>query len=144
MKLLIDSCTKTSSIFNNKIYEQKDGVSMGSPLGPVLANIIMTKLEGKVIKKFVDYTLLVIKLKDIGRVHQTLDKFDKNLHFTVKLTIDKSDDVVPYFLDLELRDDGIALYTKPTNTGLYVHYNRNVPWSFRVSWIKSLTTRAKK
>ena len=46
-KLLIDACTKTSFIFNNTIYEQKDGVSIGSPLGPVLANIIMTDLEKK-------------------------------------------------------------------------------------------------
>ena len=128
-KLLIDACTKTSFIFNNTIYEQKDGVSIGSPLGPVLANIIMTDLEKNVIKKFVnngtikfygryvDDTLLVIKPKDIGRIHQALNKFDKNLCFTV----DRFDHVVPDFLDLELHDDGIALYTKPANTGLKVH-----------------------
>ena len=128
-KLLIDACTKTSFIFNNTIYEQKDGVSIGSPLGPVLANIIMTDLEKNVIKKFVDNgtikfygryvddTLLVIKPKDIGRIHQALNKFDKNLCFTV----DRFDHVVPDFLDLELHDDGIALYTKPANTGLKVH-----------------------
>ena len=50
--------------------------------------------------------------------------FDKNLRFTV----DKFDDVVPHFLDLELRDDPITLYTKPTNTGLYVNYNSNVEY----------------
>ena len=92
-KLLIDVCTKTSFIFNNKIYEQKDGVSMGSPLGPVLVNIIMTELEKKVIKKFVDDgtikfygryvddALLVIKPKDTGRIHQALNKFGKNLFY---------------------------------------------------------------
>ena len=32
--------------------------------------------------------------------------------------------------DLELRDDGIALYTKPTNPGLYVNYNSNVPLDY--------------
>ena len=150
-KLLVDACTKTSFIFNNEIYEQKDGISMGSQLGPVLANTIMTELEEKVIKKFIDDgtikfyghyicdTLLVIKPKDIGCIHQALNKFDKNLRFTVN----KFDDVVPHFLDLELRDYGIALYTKPANTGLYVDYNSNVPWAFRVSWIKSLTVRAK-
>ena len=149
-KLSIDACTKTSFIFNNKIYELKDDVSMGSPLGPVWANIIMTELEQKVIKTFVDDgtiifygryvddSLLVIKPKDIGRIHHTLNKFHKNLRFTV----DKFDNVVPHFLDLELRDDGIALYTKSTKTGLYVNYNSNVPQPFRVSWIKSITTRA--
>ena len=32
------------------IYERKDGVSMGSSLGPVMANMNMTELENKVIK----------------------------------------------------------------------------------------------
>ena len=140
-RLSIDACTKTSFIFNNKIYEQKDDVSMSSPLGPVWANIIMAELEQKVIKKFVDNgtiifyeryvndSLLVVKPKDIGRIHHTLNKFHKNLRFTV----DKFDNVVPHFLDLELRDDGIPLYTKSTNTGLYVNYNSNVPWAFRES-----------
>ena len=41
-KLISDSCKKTAFSFDNKIYEQIDGVSMGSSLGPVLANIIMT------------------------------------------------------------------------------------------------------
>ena len=112
----------------------------------------MTELEEKVIRKFVedgiikfygryvDDTILVIKPKDIGRVHLALNKFDKNLQFT----IDEFENVVPHFLDLEIRDDGIALYKKPTNTGLYINYSSNVPWMFRVSWIKSLTTRAKK
>ena len=119
---------------------------MGSPLGPVLANIIMTELEEKVIRKFVedgiskfcgcyvDDTILVIKPKDIGGVHLALNKFDKNLQFT----IDEFENVVPHFLDLEIRDDGIALYKKPTNTGLYVNYSSNVPWMFRVSWIIAL------
>ena len=111
----------------------------------------MTEWEAKGIKKFVDDgtikfygryvddALLVIKPKDIGRIHQAVNKFDKNLRFTV----DKFDDVVPHFVDLELRCDGIAPYTKPTNTGLYVDYNSNVPLAFRVSWIKSLATRTK-
>ena len=35
-KLIIDSCTKTAFSFNNKIYKHIDGVSMVSPLVPVL------------------------------------------------------------------------------------------------------------
>ena len=43
-KLLLDTCTKTALIFNGVIYEQKDSVCMGSSLGPLLANVLMTDL----------------------------------------------------------------------------------------------------
>ena len=35
-KLILDTCSKTAFMFDNKIYQQKDGVSMGASLGPVL------------------------------------------------------------------------------------------------------------
>ena len=48
----IDICVKklfkTPNIlvtFNNKIYIQEDGVAMGSPLGPILANIFLSRHE---------------------------------------------------------------------------------------------------
>ena len=53
-KLLKDACSKTAFTFNDKIYKQIDGVSMGSPLGPLLANIFMTELEKDIIQKLID------------------------------------------------------------------------------------------
>ena len=53
-KLILDTCTKTAFTFNNKLYQQKDGVSMGSSLGPVLANIIMTELEETIIQQLIE------------------------------------------------------------------------------------------
>ena len=34
------------------------------------------------------------------------------------------------------------LFRKDTNTGLYVNFNSYVPWSYHVSWIRSLVSRA--
>ena len=46
MKELLLLCTKkVNFIFNGKINLQVDGVAMGSPLGPVLADIFMIELE---------------------------------------------------------------------------------------------------
>ena len=40
-KLFLFATSKTHFIFNSKFYNQIDGVAMGSPLAPVLANIFM-------------------------------------------------------------------------------------------------------
>jgi hypothetical protein len=44
-KLLLDACTKTQFFANGDLYKQIDGVSLGSPLSPTLANIIMIALR---------------------------------------------------------------------------------------------------
>ena len=52
MKELLHLCTKNVYFtFNGEIYIQIDGVAMGSPLGPVLANIFMVELEKIIIPK---------------------------------------------------------------------------------------------
>ena len=52
MKELLPLCTKNVHfIFNGEIYAQIDGVAMGSPLDPVLANMFMVELEKILIRK---------------------------------------------------------------------------------------------
>ena len=35
--------------YDNRVYQQNDGVAIGSPLGPVLSGIFMVKLENSLI-----------------------------------------------------------------------------------------------
>ena len=44
---LLNVSTKGQFQFNGALYEQTDGVAMGSPLGPLLANVFMSSLEEK-------------------------------------------------------------------------------------------------
>ena len=37
--------------FNGELYEQTDGVAMGSPLGPLLANVVMCHIENQLEQK---------------------------------------------------------------------------------------------
>ena len=53
-KLILDTCQKTAFSFNNKIYEQLDGVSMGESLRPVLTNIIMIECEKVIVAKLIE------------------------------------------------------------------------------------------
>ena len=65
-------CTKNFHFcFNGDIYQQNDGVAMGSPLGPVLASIFMVELKTRIIttvtdsiprwRRYVDDTFVFIK-----------------------------------------------------------------------------------
>ena len=94
-KLLLDSCTKTAFSFDNVLYEQCDGVSMGSSLGPVLANIILTEFENVIVKplivtsvlkfycRYVDDTIVLMKKDKIQHALNSFNSFDKNLRFYV-------------------------------------------------------------
>ena len=70
---------------------------MSSSLGPVMANIITTDLENKVIEllinddpikfycRYVDNTLHVVKPQGVSRIPKLLNSFTKNLKFTANL-----------------------------------------------------------
>ena len=151
-KLIMDTCSKTAFSCNNVIYEQIDGVSMGACLGPVLANIIMTELEKVVVDRmissglvkfytrYVDDTLLLVKPDDIDGILQQFNRFHPNLEFTV----DRFEDCVPHFLDLEIHPDGISIYRKDTHTAQFVNFNSYTKFNHKVAWIRSLITRAKR
>ena len=44
-KKLLRTCSQSVFLFNGKVYQQIDGLSMGSPLAPLLANWFVSKLE---------------------------------------------------------------------------------------------------
>ena len=46
-KVFVFAIALTHFLFNNEIYDQIDGVAMGSRLGPALANLFMGYHENK-------------------------------------------------------------------------------------------------
>ena len=58
--------------FDNQVYQQDDGIAMGSPLRPVLASIFIVELEnriiltlGNMVLNFVDDTIGYVKNSSI-------------------------------------------------------------------------------
>ena len=90
--------------------------------------------------RYVDNTLSLAKDEDIMFIFDKLNSFQKIL----KITIDRFDDDNIYFLGIAIDKNKTDLYYKPTHTGQYSGINSNVPWNYKVSWIKSLYNRADK
>ena len=100
MKELLILCTKSVHFaFNNQTYIQVDGVAIGSPLGPVLANIFMVELETSVIpnlsnkvklwKRFVDFTYCLARSEYVDNI-LALNSFHKNIKFTIAIEKDNT------------------------------------------------------
>ena len=49
--MLMKLATQGMFLHNGELFEQIDGVAMGSPLGPTLANFFLANLENKLLKQ---------------------------------------------------------------------------------------------
>jgi hypothetical protein len=142
-KLILDSSTKTIFSLDGVYYKQTDGVSMGSPLSPTLANIIMTEFETVIVKplinsgimvfykRYVDDTLVLAKPSDIEHILNTFNTFDSQIQFTV----DQFPDNDIHFLDIQILPNGTTVYRKQTHTGQYQHYSSYTPCFWLISRI---------
>ena len=73
IRLLKVACKESYFFYGDKIYLQTDGVSMGSPIGPTMANIFMNYMESKFLqscptefkplfyRRYVDDTFTIFK-----------------------------------------------------------------------------------
>ncbi len=111
-KSLLELAVKESIfIFNNKLYQQIDGVPMGSPLGPTLANTFFCYHEKKWLdncppefrplknNRYVDDWFLVLREKEYaGKFLDCLNSKHANISYTVEHEVDN---VLP-FLDIRI------------------------------------------
>ena len=115
LKQLLLLCTYNIQFtFNGKPYRQIDGVAMGSPLGPLLADVFMASIEERLEQKISKLTLYRRYVDDILLVcdNQTeantlLTEFN-GLHPNLRLTSEQESSNSISFLDILItrREDG--------------------------------------
>ena len=151
-KLFLITTSKTHFIFNSKFYNQIDGVAMGSPLAPVLANIFMGLPESKWLN---EYNLNKPKfyLRYVDDILAAFDNeqdslnFLNNSHPNIKFTIEKQNNHSIAFLDVfisGINNQNLTLqtYYKSTYTGLLLNFKSFTSFSFKISLIKCLIDRS--
>ena len=94
-KEMLILCTKNVHFtFESRTYVQTDGVAMASPLGLVLADIVMIELENSLLpkltkyitfwKRYLDDTISFVKISTTGFLISVLNSFNKNINLRLK------------------------------------------------------------
>ena len=139
--------------FDEIMYCQVDGVAMGSPLGPVLANIFVGHCESRVPRtvwpsvycRFVDDSFAWFEEREhSGRLLGILN----DIHPALKFTCEHEENGQLPFLDALVMktDDQVetTVYRKPTFTGLYITWDSYCATKYKVNLVKNLVHRAKR
>ena len=150
---LVNAATKNQLFqFNGNLYEQTDGVAMGSPLGPLLANVFMCSIEDKLdqdgklpsyYRRYVDDTLTI--MPDLASAEIFLDTLNHS-HPSPKFTMEFERNASLPFIGVELLNLAprikTKVYVKPTNTGLLLHYQSPVDNQYKRCLITTMLDRA--
>lgn len=141
-------------IFNGKFYKQVDGVAMGSPLGPTLANTFLCFNERKWLsdcplsfkpvfyRRYVDDCFLLFKESD--HVVKFLDYLNSK-HPNIKFTVEIENNNLLSFLDIQLTNCGnylgTSVYRKESFTGLGLNFLSFVPNIYKLNSVRTLLHR---
>ena len=79
-------------------------------------------------------TFLLTKVEDIDDIMRQFNSFDKNTQFT----IDRFEDGILHFLDININGCETNLYYKTSHTGQYCDFTSQTSWKLNISWIKIL------
>ena len=134
---LLTIATQGIFMYKDKIYKQTDGVAMGSPLGPSLANFFLGFLEKRDIdrslyapsfyNRYIDDICAIFTNND--HIQLFLD-FINSLHPNLKFTIEYANDTFP-FLNVEMKFNDFSfdswVYRKPTHTGQMLNFSAMCP-----------------
>ena len=153
--LLVLSVKNCHFIFNGKLYHQIDGVAMGSPLGPLFANIFMSFHEKNLLnncpssfkpilsRRYVDDCFLLFSSLDHAPLFlDYLNRQHPNINFTSETECDRK----LSFLDIDISRVvngklATSVYRKPTFTGLFTNFHSFIPLTYKCCLVSGLLNR---
>ena len=155
LKQLLCLATKESYfIFNGLLYKQIDGVAMGSPLGPSLANAFLSYYEKNWLnncpqgfkpifyRRYVDDIFLLFKSNDHLKYFQD---FLNSCHINMSFSMETEKENKLSFLDVEvIREQGkftTIVYRKPTFSGVYSNFESFLPSVYQFGMVYTLVYR---
>ena len=131
-KLLSLATTESMFLFNDKYYKQIDGVAMGSPLGPTLANAFMCHYEKKWLEECPSQFKPIYYRRYVDDIFVTFSSparvalffnYLNSRHANISFTHENEINNTLAFLDLSIYRENnrfvTSIYRKPTFSGVY-------------------------
>ena len=126
MKEMLLLCAKdVHFLFEDEIYQETDGVAMGSPFGPILPGIFVVELETTIVptldnllrkwKRYVDDTYCIVKTDSVNEILLKLNSFHMKIQIAYKV---ETNNMLPFLEVLVIRNNNnieTTVYRKPTN-----------------------------
>ena len=136
----------------DRYFEQKDGLFIGSPSSPPFGELYLQKLEREYIfskpeppklwLRKVDDTFVVTK-QDPQIMLSELNNIHPQVNFTFEPMVNNQ---MPFLDCLVIREGNnleVKVYKKPTHTGQYIHYTSNVAPNIKASVTSAVTKTAR-
>ena len=147
IKLLRISTCNVLMLTHEGYYRQVDGLAMGSPPAPLLANGWLSKrdtairADAKLYSRYMDDVIRSIKSCEIEQKLNEINKLHPSLKFTIERETNES---IPFLDMLIMRENGkltSTWYNKPTDTGLIMNYHSLAPKKYKRSVVAGLVHR---
>lgn len=155
-RLFAFATAETGFLFAGVFYDQIDGVAMGSPLAPVLANLFMGHHEktwldnyslSEVVfyRRYVDDTFCLFNNeKDAVLFFDYLNTRHPSIRFTMEKEINEKLSFLDILIDNSNPSIITSVYRKKTFTGLLTNYFSFTPMMYKLGLIRTLVDRVYK
>ena len=152
---MLTFCVETTYFeMGSDIYWQVDGLAMGSPLSPVLANIYMEHFEEMALGstpvkpsmwlRYIDDTFILWPHQEDVKI---LMNHVNSIRPSIQFTIEKEQDNKLSFLDVLITRTeygfSTSVYHKPTFTRQYLNFYSHHPYNVKKGIVRCLQHRAK-
>ena len=152
VKLMEMTTSSVQFSFNDIMHRRIDGVAMGSPLGPSLANIFDGYYVFKVFHTTSKPEMYYRYMDDNFVIFSNDDECDlflnslNSLHPSLRFTFEKESNLALPFLEVLVEKSPskfiTSIYRKPTFTGQFLRWNSFSPRKRNTNLILTLTHRA--